>query len=133
MAKSENRPETEAPATDISAMRQQMETMRAELDRMVKLLGQGTEGQESPADKVHRAWAQLSAKQKTEIVVAERFPPKHGTQPFQVVHTTADGKLTECFPLVINAHSNYEAEAFYRDVMGIRNTDGKFQVTPQAA
>lgn len=127
------------PAAEFAALKETVQQLAAdraergrlkdEVDRLTKLLGQGTEGQESEADKKHRDWAQLAAVEKTKLVVAERFPAKPDTKPYKVEHYDAKGKPSECFPLVINAHGVHEAEAFYRDVMGIRNTDGKFVVT----
>src|SRR6185436_8226857 len=72
----------EGPPGDLRA---EVARLSGELARVMKLLGESTEGHETPEVKAFKAWAQLSAKDKTELVLAKEFPDNEpGTRPFDV-------------------------------------------------
>jgi len=115
----------ETPPADVD-LRAEVARLSGELARVMKLLGESTEGHETPETKAYKAWAQLSAKDKTQLVLAKEFPDNEpGTRPFDVRLVGPDGKPTEHFPLRLPAHSVEEAEGRYRKIMGINKTDGK--------
>lgn len=117
---------SEAPPQDLRA---EVARLSAELARVTKLLGESTEGHETPDTKAFRAWLMLSAKEKTQIILDKEFPEGvPGETPFDVSLVGVDGKATEHFPLRIPAHSSIEAEGRYRKIMGITRTDGKIVV-----
>ncbi len=112
-------------AEDQSARIAQLEL---QLNRVTTLLGDSTAGRMTPELEAHLKWAELSAEQKTRLVLERDYPAVPGTRPFRCQLMDKDGKPTECFPLSIPAHSVEEAEGRYKKLMGINRTDGKIVV-----
>jgi hypothetical protein len=80
-----------------------------------------------------RAWASLSCEERTQRISFERWPPGPGTQCYQVSMPSPKEKphLPLHQPTIrIHAHSPYEAEALYRDLCGIIQSDWPISVIP---
>ncbi len=126
-----------APAASddrVAALEARLADVTAKLDRVTTLLMR-EEGEMTPERKARKEWAMSSPQAKTELVLAERYPPQPGDGRFSVVllNNEQEKKPTECFLLTLPARSADEAQIRYQRIMGINRTEGYFDVKQVAA
>jgi hypothetical protein len=80
-----------------------------------------------------KAWNALPAEERTQRISFERWPPGPGTQCYLISMPSPKERpnLPLHQPTVrVNAHSAFEAEALYRDLCGIIQSDWPISVIP---
>ncbi len=93
-------------------------------DLEARLAVKGEREQSSAAFEAWKAWAGLSAREKTQRIADERWGKEEG-QVWQVdLHDPEDKIDTSDHPIVqVRAHSAGEARARYQELCGIRQTE----------